>query len=269
MNKIAEVDLWVYIISDFTGNTAQTLTNAVAIQFDIERIETKKFADVSTIDRLSEIINQARKEKNVILAYTIVLPELCDYIEDKAAEYNIPTIDIMGSLINEFSQALETQPQLEVGLKYNLPNNSLDKLECIEFSTRCDDGKNLNMLKEADLVLIGVSRTLKTPLSIYLSCQNYKVATISLFPEVEPPQELFDVDEQKVVGLISKPDKLQKIRQNRLKSMSFNQEVNYVQIDRIAAELDYSKMIMKKIGCKMVDITDKSIEEIMVEIEAG
>ncbi len=269
MSNINDVDLSVYIVSDFTGNTANTLINAVAIQFDTERIKIKKFTDISTIDKLAEIIKEAKKYDNIILAYTLVLPELCDYIESKAAEFNIPTIDIMGPLINKFSQTLEAQPQLEVGLKYNLPKKSLEKIDCIQFSTRCDDGKNLNRLKEADLVLIGVSRTFKTPLSIYLSCQNYKVATISLAPEVEPPQELFDVDKKRVIGLISKTSNLQRIRQKRLQLMNFNQQVNYAQIDRIETELSYAKMIMKKVGCRIIEVTDKSIEEIAAEIEIG
>ena len=259
-------DLTVFIISDFTGKTAETVINSVAIQFEINKLNTKKFTNVSTIDTLTEIINIAKKEKNVILAYTLVLPELCDYLEHEAKKFNLPTMDILGPFINNFSKLLDKQPQLEVGLSYKVSQDIFNKINFIYFNIKCDDGKNLNKLKEADIVLIGVSRTSKTPLSRYLSYQNYKVASISLSPELEPPQELYELSVDKVIGLVIDPIVLQKIRKNRLELMDFSQEINYVKLDRIVEELDYAEKVINRLDCKAIDITYRSIEEIANEI---
>ncbi|AGB41783.1 hypothetical protein Halha_1872 [Halobacteroides halobius DSM 5150] len=261
-------DFIVFLISDFTGKTAETVINSVSIQFDMGHIETKKFNNVSTISRLTEIINQAKEEKKVILAYTLVLPELCDYLENQANKYDIPTMDILGPFMNQFSQILNQQPQLEVGLSYNLDHGVMEKMKCIDFNSRCDDGKDLNKLKKADIILIGVSRTSKTPVSMYLANQNYKVATISLAPEVSLPQELHEVNSNKIVGLTIKAGSLQKIRQHRLDLMEFDSKSGYTKIKRIKEELNYAQEIMDDIGCKRIDVTNVAVEDIANQIIA-
>lgn len=262
-------NLNVFIISDSTGKTAETLFNAVAIQFDINRLETYYFTNVADIIELSEVINQVREYENVMIAYTLVLPELCEYIEEEAERYNIPTIDILGPFINKFSQILDRQPQLEVGLNYHIDQEIFNRIECINFIVRVDNGRELNKLKEADIILIGVSRTSKTPLSMYLAHQKYKVATVALSPEVIPPRELFEISSSKIYGLQIDPAVLQKIRENRLKIMDFSQETGYVKYDRIVEELKYAENIINKIGCKKIDITYKSIEEVASKILAS
>jgi hypothetical protein len=265
-NNISENELTVFAISDFTGKTAETILNSVAIQFDNDRIKIKKFSDISDIDKLESIIDEAMQVDNILLAYTIVLPELSAYLENEAKRLDLPIIDILGPMINSFSQALDQQPQLEVGLSYNIDYEIFEKISCIDFSLRCDDGRNLNKLKEADLVLVGVSRTSKTPLSIYLSQQNYNVATVSLSPEVIPPKELYELDSNKIIGLTIDSECLQKVRENRIKLMAFNQGGDYVSMDRIEEELKYAKKIMKKIDARVIDVTNKAIEDIADEI---
>lgn len=260
-------NLTIFVIADSTGKTAETLINSIAIQFDIDSLKFRKFTNVDNISRLSTIINEAKNEENVIIAYTLVLPELCQYIEDEADKYNIPIIDILGPFLTRFSRILDRQPQLEVGLSYNPDLDVINRIKCIDFSVRCDDGKDLNKLKEADIVLIGVSRTYKTPLSIFLSHRKYKVATISLSPEVIPPRELYEIESEKIVGLMTKPSFLQKVRQNRLKQMDFCQKGSgYVNLDRIKEELNYAEKIIDEIECKKVDISYKSVEDIAFEI---
>ncbi|OCL25824.1 phosphoenolpyruvate synthase regulatory protein [Orenia metallireducens] len=263
---MSENELTVFAISDFTGKTAETILNSVAIQFDNDRITIKKFSDVSDIDKLAAIIDEAMQVDNILLAYTIVLPELSAYLENEANRLDLPVIDILGPMINSFSQALDQQPQLEVGLSYNIDYEIFEKISCIDFSLRCDDGRNLNKLKEADFVLIGVSRTSKTPLSIYLSQQNYNIATISLSPEVIPPKELYELPSEKIIGLTIEPEYLQKIRENRIKLMAFNQGGDYVSRERIEEELEYAKEIMNKIDARIINITNKAIEDIAGEI---
>lgn len=258
-------DLTVFIVSDSIGKTAETIVNAVASQFDTDDIKLKKFTNVTSIAKLSEIINRA-EEKNVILAYTIVLPELCEYIEDVAEKSNIPIIDVMGPTMSKFSQALGEKPQLEPGLNRKIDQAYFERIACIDFAVRCDDGKNLTKIKEADIVIIGVSRTSKTPLSMYLAHQGYKAANIPIVPEVNPPDELFELPSRKVVGLTIDPVTLQEIRQQRLKSMQFNKQANYAKMERILEELDFASEVMKKIGCMVINVTNRSIEETASEI---
>ncbi len=259
-------DFIIFIISDFTGKTAETVINSVAIQFDIQEIKTKKFTSVSEINQLSSIIDQAKKEENAILAYTLVLPELCDYIEVEAMKNSIPTIDIMGPLMNEFSQILNQQPLLEVGLSYEIDQELYQRVNSIKFSSRYDEGKNLNKLKEADYVLIGVSRTYKTPLSIYLANKNYKVANFSLSAEMNPPQELYQLSPEKIVGLMIDATLLQKIRRNRIKMMDFDHKIDYTKLEKIEQELENARDIMDDLGCRIIDSSYKGIEEIAMEI---
>jgi hypothetical protein len=254
------------MVCDSTGKTAETLFNAVAVQFDIQNLETRYFTNVANLDKLAMIIEEARNEKNVIIAYTMILPEFCEYIESEAEQYDIPTIDILGPFITKFSQILDRQPQLEVGLNYKIDKEVFKRIECLDFNVRVDNGRDLNKLKEADIVLMGVSRTSKTPLSMYLAHYKYKVATIALSPEVIPPREIYEIPGDKIFGLQIEPSVLQKIRENRVKLMDFSQEVGYVKYERIVEELKFAERIMKEVGCRVIDITYKSIEETADEI---
>ncbi len=261
-----ENNLVVYIVCDSTGKTAETLFNAIAVQFNINNLETRYFTNVANLEMLSEIIEEARNVENVIIAYTLILPEFCDYIEDEAENYGIPTIDILGPFLTRFSQILDSQPQLEVGLNYKIDKEVFKRIECLDFNIRVDNGRDLNKLKEADIVLMGVSRTSKTPLSMYLAHFKYKVATVALSPEVIPPREIFEIPREKIFGLQIEPSVLQKLRENRVKMMDFSQEIGYVKQERITEELKYAERIMRKVGCRIIDVTYKSVEETAAEI---
>jgi len=255
-----------YIISDSSGKTAETVFKAVAVQFDIQELKTHYFTEVTTITQLKDIIKQAREDNNPLIAYTIILPELCDFIEGEACRYDIPAIDILDPFVNKFSRILEREPQLEVGLKYKPGQEVFKRFNCLNFNLRFDKVQEVNKLREADIVLTGVSRTSKTPLSMYLAHQEYRVATVTLSPEVIPPGEIYEISAEKIFGLKIEPRVLQKIRENRVKVMGFSQEVGYVSYDRIVEELKYSRIIMQKLSCRVIDITYKSIEEIAGEI---
>ncbi len=266
MSIINNVNKTVFIISDSTGKTAETLFNAVAIQFDISNLETSYYTNVTTLGQLAKIIEEAKRVESVIIAYTLILPEFCEYIEDEAEKFSIPTLDILGPPINRFSHIIDCQPQLEVGLNYKIDKEIFKRIECIDFNVRVDSGKDLNKLKDADIILIGVSRTSKTPLSMFLAHKSLKVATISLFPEAAPPKELYEISSEMIFGLNISAHMLKKIRENRLKLMDFSPDSDYASLDRIEEELKHAEEIMNKVSCKKIDITYKSIEEIVVEI---
>ncbi|AZO94269.1 pyruvate, water dikinase regulatory protein [Halocella sp. SP3-1] len=259
-------NITIYTISDFTGKTVNTVVKSVMIQFDLAPASIKKFNNVCSLEKLSGIIEQAREEENPILAYTLVLPELCQYLEDRAAEYNLPAIDIIGPYLNQFSEIIDRQPQLEIGLSYQIDHEVFQRIECIDFSVRCDDGRDLNKLTGADFIIIGVSRTSKTPLSMYLAHQQYRVATISLSPEVIVPAELYEIPTEKIIGLSIDPRVLQKIRSYRVELMDFSSEIDYVKLPRIKEEIAYANQVMDEVASKIIDVSYKSIEEIAVEI---
>lgn len=258
-------NLSVFVLSDYTGKTAETVVDSVIVQFEVEQIEIKRFSDITTIDELKDIIQQA-KEAGAVIAYTLVAPELCDYVEKETSMFDIPTIDILEPFLTRFSKILEQQPQLEVGLSYKISHEAFQKMNCIDYSMRCDEGQDLNKLKEADIILIGVSRTSKTPLSMYLSNYNYKVANLSLSPEVDLPQEIYQIDADKIIGLTIDAKSLHKIRKNRLEVMDFKPVSNYTNLDRIKEELDFAQQIMAELNCKVIDVTDTAIEEIAAQI---
>ena len=258
-------DLSLFILSDHTGKTAETVIDSVIVQFEVENIELKRFSDIADIDELENIVNKAKKE-GAVIAYTLVSPELCDYLEKETSMYDIPTIDILEPFLTRFAKILEQQPQLEVGLSHKVSQESFKKMNCIDYSIRCDEGQDLNKLTEADIILLGVSRTSKTPLSMYLSNYNYKVANLSLSLEVEVPQEIYDIPSERIFGLTIEAENLHKIRKNRLKVMDFKPVSNYTDLTRIKKELNYAEEIMDELDCKTINITDTAIEEIAAQI---
>jgi len=250
----------VYVVSDSVGETAELLVKAVASQFSREDVEIKHISYVDDIKDINNVITAA-KYHNSIIAYTIVIPSLKQYLDEQASEAGIPAIDLMNPLMEVFIQKFHTEPVRQPGLMRKLDENYFRRVEAIEFAVKYDDGQDVRGIKHADIVLIGVSRTSKTPLSMYLAHKRFKVANVPLVPEVAPPNELFDIPKNKCVGLIITPDKLNEIRIERLKNLGLTTQANYANLDRILKELDYAEKIMKRIGCPVINVSNKAIEE--------
>lgn len=175
----------------------------------------------------------------------------------------------MSPLLKLFENYLGFEPMKEPGVTHKLDENYFKKVEAVEFAVKYDDGKDPRGVKKADIVVIGVSRTSKTPLSMYLAHKNLKVANIPLVPEVPVPEELYQIDSKKVIGLTTNPIKLNEIRQERLKALGLGNNASYASLDRILEELDYADDIMKRIGCPVIDVSSKAVEEtanIIIEI---
>jgi regulator of PEP synthase PpsR (kinase-PPPase family) len=201
-----------------------------------------------------------------VIVATIVLPELRDYLLERAKDAGILTVDIMGPMMNALSSLLKTSPKLLPGLVHKLDEEYFKKVEAIEFAVKYDDGKDPRGFYRADIVFIGVSRTSKTPLSMYLAHKRLKVANIPLVPEVDPPEELFNIPPSKVIGLSINPEKLFEIRRERLKSLGLDDNASYAKIERILVELEYSEKIMKRIGCTVIDVSNKAVEETAAKV---
>lgn len=251
---------YIYVVSDSLGETGELLGKAAAIQFNSSIGDIYKFPFTFEKFQIDNIIEQASREKSLIL-YTLVLPEYRDYLYKKAIEKNIVAIDILGPVIESLTQLTGREPRREVGLNRKLNAEYFKKVEAVEFAVKYDDGKDPRGILKADIVLIGISRTSKTPLSMYLAYRNYKVANIPLVPEVEPPKELFEISPRKIIGLTNDPDKLNSIRIERLKDMGVKSSSTYAQMDRILKELEFADNLFAKLRCPVINVSSKAIEE--------
>jgi len=251
----------VYIVSDSVGETAEFVVKAVASQFDSGEIEMRRVPFVETREQIEKVFKEA-KTCNAIIAYTIVIPDLRQMIAEEATKHSVLTADILGSLMGAFARATCKEPHFEAGRLRQLDEEYFRRVAAIEFAVKHDDGKDPRGLLEADVVLIGVSRTSKTPLSMYLAHQGIKVANLPLVPEVEPPEELFWFPPQKIMGLIITPHHLQQIRKERLKALGLDEHADYGAVGRIEEELVYARRLMKKIGCTIFEVSDKAVEEV-------
>lgn len=258
----------IYILSDSIGETGEQVAKAAASQFNSGMYETRRFPYITEENQIVEIFEEAKDEKSIIV-FTVVIERLKSFIVLKAEEYGIPTVDLMSPVLKSIESVVGFQPKRESGLIRRLDEQYFKKVEAVEFAVKYDDGKDTRGIKKADLVLVGVSRTSKTPLSMYLAHKHFKVANVPLVPEVPAPDELFEKDIKKVFGLIANPFKLNEIRQERLRSLGLNNNANYASIKRIEEELEYSKKIMERLQCRVIDVSNKAVEEtagIIIEI---
>src|SRR5690625_1048851 len=174
---------------------------------------------------------------------------------------DIEVIDIMGPMLASMERVYKNPPRLEPGLVHKLDEDYFKRVEAIEFAVKYDDGRDSRGIARADIILIGVSRTSKTPLSQYLAHKRLKVANVPIVPEVDPPEELFEIEPEKCIGLRISPEKLNEIRIERLKALGLGNQATYANIDRIHQELTYFDEVVSKIGCTVVDVSNKAVEE--------
>lgn len=250
----------IYVISDALGETAEFVSRAAAAQFNGVRTRIRRVPYVRDEAHLDEILDEAVKDEAIIV-YTLVLLELRNHLEKRAQEIKLQTVDILGPLISAISIQTGLEPSHIPSIIHRLDEQYFRKVEAIEFAVKYDDGKDPRGALFADVVLIGVSRTSKTPLSMYLAHKGMKAANIPLVPEVSPPEELFNIPARKIVGLTLRPDMLNQIRTERLKTLGLGATADYASLDRIIQELEYARNVMKKIGCPIIDATGKAVEE--------
>jgi regulator of PEP synthase PpsR (kinase-PPPase family) len=255
----------VYVLSDSIGETAEFVVKAVASQFNSGHVEIKRVPFVTDVEIIRDVIEEASQLKAMI-TYTLVLPELRKVIQEESKRRNLITVDVMGPMMDAFGAFLNIDPRLEPGLVRRLDEQYFRRVAAIEFAVKYDDGKDPRGLLQADVVLVGVSRTSKTPLSMYLAHKRLKVANLPLVPEVEAPEELYWVHPNKVIGLTINPRQLNEIRQERLKALGLHAQANYASMERILEELEYAEKIMRKVGCPIFDVSNKAVEEVANKI---
>lgn len=254
--------LHIFIVSDSVGETGELVAKAAVSQFrpGLQDTSLKRFPHIETLDHLKEIVGLAKEQKAMIL-YTLVQKKMRSYILNECARTGVRSIDLMGPLLDTLEEDLSETPFEEPGLVRKLDDDYFKKIEAIEFAVKYDDGRDPRGLLIADIVLIGVSRTSKTPLSQYLAHKRYRVANVPLVPEVEPPEELFQVDPAKCFGLVISPDKLNSIRKERLIALGLNDDASYAKLERIKQEIVHFDKVVSRIGCHVIDVTNRAVEE--------
>lgn len=250
----------IYVVSDSVGETAELVTKAAISQFNGSGIGLKRYPYVEDHEHIDDVISLARLDQGMI-AFTLVKPEMRKYMIDQAGKAGIRAVDLMGPIMDEIQEYSGTTPLFEPGLVRKLDEDYFKKVEAIEFAVKYDDGRDPRGILKADIVLIGVSRTSKTPLSQYLAHKRLKVANVPLVPEVDPPEELFKVPSEKCFALKISPEKLNNIRRERLRSLGLNDEASYANIERIKDELAFFDKIAGRIQCPIIDVTNKAVEE--------
>ncbi|MGP1412855.1 MAG: pyruvate, water dikinase regulatory protein [Pyramidobacter piscolens] len=257
------VKLEIFIVSDFTGETAESVTRAALRQFDEARhvVALHRFRTVDTIDKLINICWQAKENKAIIVC-TLVAQSVREALMRYAGEMGLKVIDLIGPTLDTISARLGIPPKGTPGSQHKLDEAYFRRVKALEFSSTCDDGANPNLLPEAELVIVGVSRTCKTPLSMYLANKGIRTANVPLVPELAPPDELFTLPHGRIVGLVIQPDALRKIRRERLQIIGLDPDkAFYAQEGRVKTELDYARYIMERLQIKAIDVTGRALEE--------
>lgn len=261
-------DLKFFVVSDAVGETALRVTNAVYAQFPtIKNRNIKRYPFIDSKEEIISILHDAKLENAIVIA-TIVNSELAKYAQDYAEQNNVRYENVLSNLLHLVKEQTNIEPIEETGLLQQLDQNYFDRVSAIEFAVKYDDGKNNKGYALADMVLLGVSRTSKTPLSMYLANKGYKVANLPLIPEVPIPKEIYEIDNNRIFGLIASPRYIMNIRSERVKILGIGDNARYNSIERVKEELMFSENLFMDLGARMVNVENKSIEETAAEIEA-
>ncbi|MCB0349179.1 MAG: kinase/pyrophosphorylase [Bdellovibrionales bacterium] len=262
------VDAYVYIISDGTGETASALVKAAVVHYAQKDIQIIRCKNVRTDLQVERVIDEIRERKGII-AYTVVSNPLKKKIQQLSSEAGLIAIDLLSPLFHGFDSFFGTvsDENKEAGLLRMVDDTYFKRISAIEYTVKHDDGKDLRDLDEADIILVGISRTSKTPLSVFLSHKGWKVANIPLVLNVPLPKELFTVDQRKIVGLLIDRQKLSRIRRNRLEKFQQDPGGDYASLQNIHSEIEYATEIFKQNKrWPVFDVTERALEETATEI---
>jgi [pyruvate, water dikinase]-phosphate phosphotransferase / [pyruvate, water dikinase] kinase len=257
--RMPTVPVELHVVSDATGETAARLVQALEAQFPEQEFVEIRHPRVESADDLQLAVNRMRGRPAVVV-YTIVKPELREEMRTLCRRAKLHYCDLLGQPIDAVARVSGMSAKMTPGSRPPLNSAYFKRMEAIEFAVRFDDGVGRG-LHDADIVLVGVSRTSKTPLSIYLGYLGYKAANVPVVKSIEPPKELFDIDMRKIVGLTIDPNRLAEIRRARMRTMGGARNRKYAELMEIYEELDQAAKLHRRLGCPVIDISELSIEE--------
>jgi regulator of PEP synthase PpsR (kinase-PPPase family) len=251
----------IFIVSDGTGDTAERVTRAALRQFGGTRVAVSVFSNVTDRPTLERIVRQAA-DQGGFLVTSLVSVEQRNLAHELSRAYRILQVDVLGPVITALSGWFGEAPTGQPGLMHRADAAYFRRIEAVEFTVKVDDGKEPRMLEKADIVLTGVSRTSKTPLSVFLAYKGFKVANVPLVLDQEPPEALFRVDPRKVFALTIDPQSLVTIRRQRLQTMGMRSGTNYREMDYVLAELEQAEELFRRNRqWTVINVTDKALEE--------
>ena len=256
----------VYLVSDSTGETLDRIFLSLKSQFANFEYEKKEFAFVRTEQQVDKIINECKELENSIILYTIVETKLAKYISHQTNKNNVPCFGILGNLILSFSKLLNQKAIHKPSAQHIMDDDYYKRIEAIQFTMSHDDGKKVDDINDADVILLGVSRTSKTPTSIYLANRGFKTINIPLVLDQKIPNGLISNKKACIVGLVADPERLADIRRNRVAIMRDHHIKEYTDLDFIKKEVNDSKLLFKKNNWPIIDVTRRSVEETAASI---
>ena len=256
----------VYLVSDSTGETLDRIFLSLKSQFANFDYEKKEFAFIRTEQQIDKIIKECIELENSLILYTIVETKLAKYISNQSEKNNVPCFGILGNLILSFSKLLNQKAIHKPSAQHVLDDDYYKRIEAIQYTMSHDDGKKVDDLSNADVILLGVSRTSKTPTSIYLANRGYKTINIPLILDQKVPEELTSNSKACIVGLVADPERLADIRRNRVAIMKDQKLKEYTDLDAIKKEIEDSKKLFKKNNWPVIDVTRRSVEETAASI---
>lgn len=256
---------YVFVVSDSTGETAEKVSRAAISQFSIPSVQIKRFLFVDSELKIREIITEAA-EKRAFVVFTLVKDVLRNIMLQETTEKGIAAIDIIGPVLNSISLLLNLPPQRQPGLIHRVNDEYFKRIDALEFAVKHDDGLKADEVLEADALILGISRTSKTPLCLFLAQRGLKAANIPIIDSQEIDDIVSKVPKEKIFGLVSNPTRISALRKERLKRMGLPFSSDYVSKESIEKELNHSKSIYNSLGAFVIDITDKSIEEVSADI---
>lgn len=251
----------IYAVSDSIGETAEQVARATASQFD-EEIEVKRITYVKTFEDVLRFVESVEDHTNCMVISNIVLIDVREFLVQRCIEGGIHIYNVLGPCISLASRILNKMPDYKPGAVWDMDDEYYKRIEAMEFAIQYDDSKDNSGIKNADVILTGLSRTSKTPICMYLANRGVKALNVPLMPEIPIPQEIYQIDRKKIVGLTIDPMQLIDIRKHRIgKYTRASNDIEYANAERVLQELEFADRVMRRLNCKTIDVTKRAIED--------
>lgn len=260
-NKSKKMEVNIIIISDAAGDTAFNNATAAAAQFPKAQINYRRYPFITDPEKLEKVFKEIENYPNLVIIYSLVKDNMQLPVIRFSRQHKVKAVDILSPSVEAIQQVTHMRPVEKSGAQHKLNAKYFDRISAMEFAVMYDDGKDPRGFLEADVVLLGVSRTSKTPLSLFLANKNLKVANLPLVPQTHIPKEIYEIDPKKIIGLTNDPEVLNKIRRQRMIAYGLSPDTTYSNMDSINAELESAMKLYKKLGCYVINVAQRSIEE--------
>ena len=251
----------IFVVSDGTGDTAEKVMRAALHQFNGYLVHMQVFPNVTERSQLERLFIQAAKQR-ALVATTLVRADMREAAKELSQQHRVKNVELLGQLLVQMTNFLEAAPEGIPGRMHQADDRYFERVEAVEFTVKADDGKEPRLMKQADILLLGVSRTSKTPLSVFLAHKGYKVSNVPIVLDRPLPDTLHSVDQNRVFALTIDPESLRDIRYQRMETMKMPGRTNYSDMDYILAELEWAEdLFRKQPSWPVIDVTRKAVEE--------